>query len=99
MYTNILKKEIEELLNVLPNYLITIREMKSGCKFVFERIYRNTVFDQVYDRSTIKFKNNSEIRLIDYENYFKNNYIDFLIKYDKLYEFRDELEKRVIGPD
>lgn len=99
MYTNNLKTEIEELLNVLPNYLITIKEKNNTCTFNFERIYRKSIFDQVYDRSTIKFKNNSEMRLIDYDNYFKNNYIDYLNKYDKLYDFRDELEKRIIGTD
>ncbi len=98
MYINDLKTKIVELLDVLPNYMITIKDIETNCIFSFERIYRKSIFDQVYDRSTIKFKNNSELRFIDYDNYFKHNFIECLEQHDKLHDFCDELEKRVIGP-
>jgi len=97
MYINDLKTKINELLDVLPNYMITIKDVEVECVLTFERIYRKSIFDQVYDRSTIKFKNNSEIRFIDYDNYFKHDYLNCLEQHNRLHDFCDELEKRIIG--
>jgi len=108
MYTSSLKKhqnlgdkitQIVELLNILKSTEILILEWETDCKFEFNHRSKINVFDDLYNIGSLKYNNGSIIKFKDRNNFFKNNYIDCLIKFDKLDYFCDELEKRIIGTD
>ena len=106
MYTSNLKKhqnlgdkitKIVEMLNILKSTEIIILEWETDCNFEFNYRSKINVFDDVYDRGTLKYNNGSIIKFKDRDNFFKNNYIDCLIQFNKLDDFCDDLEKRIIG--
>lgn len=89
--------KIIELLNILKNVEIVILEWSDSCNIDFKNRSEFNVFNDVYDRGLIKFNNGSVIRFKNKDNFFNNNFISCLIQFEKLDDFCDELEKRIIG--